>query len=460
MRRATIVIAEDESRQREALGRAIAAWGHDVRPVSGGLAAVELVQRQAVDVVLADLRMPDLSGLEVLRRVRELQPEVTVVLLTAYGTVTDAVDAMKGGAADFLTKPVDLGQLEVVIARALERNDLIRENRSLRRRLEVSTEGFAMIGRSLVLQEVLARAARAAETDATVLVRGESGTGKELLARSVHRLSRRAEGPFVAVNCSALPETLLESELFGHERGAFTGATSVRRGRIELAAGGTLFLDEIGDLPAAVQVKLLRFLQEREYSRLGSEKTLHADVRVITATHRDLESMMSARTFREDLYYRLNVVSLTLPPLRERREDVPELVEHLLARLSKRHGRDVTSLSHEAMDALLRYGFPGNIRELENLLEQATVLASGPVVTLRDLPEAVTGGGAAPASSPGGGTLAEWLDDIERRHVLATLARHDGNQSRTARVLGLTEGGLRYKLRKWAGEPVSEAADS
>jgi len=461
MKPGTIIIAEDEPRQRDALARAVRAWGHRVIPVAGGLEAFETVRREAVDVVLADLRMPDLSGLELLRQVHELQPEVAVVVLTAYGSVSDAVEAMKLGAADFLAKPVDLDQLELVLRRALERNELLRENRRLRQRLEASTGSFLMIGRSLALQAVLARAARAAETDATALLRGESGTGKELLARSIHQLSPRAEGPFIAVNCAALPETMLESELFGHERGAFTGAVALHRGRIERAQGGTLFLDEIGDLPSAVQVKLLRFLQEHEYTRLGGESVLRADVRIITATHRDLETMLQAGTFREDLFYRLNVVSLLLPPLRERREDIPELVEQFLARFAKRYDRPVRKLSHEAMDALMKHPFPGNVRELENLIEQATVLADDELITLQDLPTVVAraGGMAEPALdlAGGSGTLAEWRERIEHRIVLTTLARHEGNQSRAARQLGITEGGLRYKLKKW-GHSIDAAA--
>ncbi len=459
MRTGTIVIAEDEPRQRDALARAVSAWGHRVVPVADGREVIRIVRAEAVDIVLADLRMPGFTGLEVLRSVREAQPDVGVVLLTAYGSVADAVEAMKGGAADFLSKPVDLDQLELVVARALERNDLVRENRRLRRRLEATTSGFTLVGRSRALQEVLALAARAAETDATVLVRGESGTGKELLARSIHQLSRRTEGPFVAVNCAALPEAILESELFGHERGAFTGAVSTRRGRIESAGGGTLFLDEIGDLPATVQVKLLRFLQEREYVRVGGETVLRADVRIIAATHRDLERMMTSGEFREDLFYRLNVVPLVLPPLRERREDVPELVERLLERIARRHDRPTCTLSREAMDALTKYAFPGNVRELENLLERATILAEGSLVTVRDLPDSVTrGAGDAPLGADA--TLAVRLEDVERRIVLGAIAEAQGNQSEAARRLGITEGGLRYKLRKWSGATGAADADT
>jgi DNA-binding NtrC family response regulator len=454
MRQGTIVVADDELRQREALARMLRESGHRVIVAARGAEAVEAVRQNPVDLVITDLRMPDLDGQHVLQQVRTLQPEVAVIIVTAYGTVAGAVEAMRAGAVDFLTKPIDLDHLELVVARVLERRDLLRENERLRRRLEASTDGFRLIGRSAALAETLARAARAAPTDATVLIHGESGTGKELLARSIHTLSPRAEAPWVAINCAALPETLLESELFGHERGAFTGAVSRRRGRVELAEGGTLFLDEIGDLPAAVQVKLLRFLQEREFCRLGGEETLRADVRVISATHRDLEASMREGSFREDLYYRLNVVRLDLPPLRERREDIPELVEHFVARYAKRHDRPVPAISREAMDALLKYGYPGNVRELENVIEQAIVLSSEGALTVDDLPVGVRSRGVGDepwTTRPVEGDLPGLLDEIERRIVLETLTRHHGNQAAAARALGVTEGGLRYKLKKWAG---------
>jgi two-component system NtrC family response regulator len=453
MNTGTIVVADDEARQRETLAAVLRKAGHTVRIAEGGAEAIELVRKEAVDLVLTDLRMPGVSGLDVLREVRGIQPEVAVVVITAYATVRGAVEAMKAGAADYLTKPVDLDELDLLVARILERRDLVRENRQLRRRLEESAGGFRLLGGSPALAKVLSQAARAAETDATVLVRGESGTGKELLARSIHSLGRRAAGPFVAVNCAALPETLLESELFGHEKGAFTGAAARRRGRVELAEGGTLFLDEIGDVTPAVQVKLLRFLQDREFTPVGGEAVRSADVRVIAATHRDLEAMVRDGGFREDLYYRLNVVSLTLPPLRERRSDIPELAEHFLTRFAKRYDRGALRLSREAADALLKHDFPGNVRELENALEQAVVLLRDDTVRLEDLPrrirDAQPGTAGPPDTDDVHGDLPGWLDDMERRIVLQALARHDGNQSLAARQLGLSESGLRYKLKRW-----------
>ncbi len=455
MNTSVLVVADDDLRQRTALGRALESRGHRVLLAANCGEVLEHARRESVDIVLTDLRMPEGGGQAVVERMREQQPDVAVVVVTAYGTVASAVDAMKAGAVDFLLKPIDLEVLDRVVSRLLERRDLVRENRTLRRRLE-ATGSFQLLGRSPALQEVLARASRAADTDATVLVRGESGTGKELLARSVHALSRRADAPFVALNCSALPETLLESELFGHEKGAFTGAAARHPGRIDQANGGTLFLDEIGDVPPSVQVKLLRFLQEHEYTRLGGTETLHADLRVVAATHRDLEKSIAEGLFREDLYYRLQVVTLTLPPLRQRREDIPQLVEHFVERYTRRYERPLRPFSFEAMDALLKHAYPGNVRELENIVEQAVVLAAGDSITLADLPPSVR---AQAGSAPAGpltayevrGNLAERMEDIERRLVQETLALHSGNQSSAARHLGLTESGLRYKLQKWSG---------
>ncbi|MCB1182810.1 sigma-54-dependent Fis family transcriptional regulator [bacterium] len=457
MRRGTILIVDDERRQRETLAQVLAGWGHDVLEAGGGEEALARLDNAAVDLVLSDLRMPGLSGDELLARLRETRPDVDVVLMTAYGTIEGAVAAMRQGAADFVTKPLDLDQLEVVIDRTLARRDLVRENKVLRRRLAETSAGFRLRGTSRALAVVLDRAARAAETDATVLVRGESGTGKELLARSLHDLSPRAEGPFVPVNCAALPETLLESELFGHVRGAFTGADRDRPGRVAQAAGGTLFLDEIGDVSPGVQVKLLRFLQEREYTPVGSDTVQRADVRVVVATHRDLEARVREGAFREDLFFRLNVVDLELPPLRERREDIPELAGHFLARYATRYERPARTFSAEAMAALMGHAYRGNVRELENIVEQTVVMTRGEVVHSDDLPAALTArrGPAAPNGdgAPGwesvGGDLPRWLETLEKKIVLETLAAFSGNQSSAARRLGLTESGLRYKLGKW-----------
>jgi DNA-binding NtrC family response regulator len=452
-----ILVVDDQKRQRETLVQVLEQWGHEVRQAEDGQTALVMVKGEPVDLILTDLRMPGLSGLELLEKCRELRPDIAVIVMTAYGTIEGAVEAMRKGALDFLTKPIDLDQLEVVVLRALDMGRLLKENRALRRRLEETTAGFRLLGGSAAMRGLLGRAARAAETDATVLIRGESGTGKELLARSLHDLSARVEGPFVAVNCAALPETLLESELFGHVRGAFTGADRDRPGRVQQAAGGTLFLDEIGDISLTVQVKLLRFLQEREYTPVGSDVVKSVDVRVVVATHRDLEAMVTAETFREDLFYRLNVVNLDLPPLRDRRDDIPELVAHFLERYTKRYQRPARTFSAEAMARIMTYDFRGNVRELENIIEQTVVMTPGEVVHSVDLPPALARNrkselGDLPTYDMVQGDLSRWLETLEKKIVMETLAAFSGNQSSAARHLGLTESGLRYKLGKWNKE--------
>lgn len=458
MIRGVILVVDDEKRQRETLAGVITGWGHEVRLAADAQAALEMVAGEAVDLILTDLRMPGLSGLDLLARCRELRPDIGVIMMTAYGSIEAAVDAMRHGAADFVTKPVDLDQLEISVNKALSMRRLSRENKALRRRLAETSTGFRLLGRSRPMAELMARAGRAAETDATVLIRGESGTGKELLARSLHDLSPRAESAFVAVNCAALPEALLESELFGHVRGAFTGAEQDRAGRVMQAAGGTLFLDEIGDVSPLVQVKLLRFLQDHQYTPVGSDAVAHADVRVVVATHRDLEAMIAGGEFREDLFYRLNVVNLALPPLRERRDDIPELSAHFLDHYARRYDRPARTFSAEAMAMIMSHDFRGNVRELENIIEQTVVMTRGEVVHTADLPAhlataaAAETVGAVPGFDPAQGDLPRWLEALEKRIVLETLATFSGNQSSTARRLGLTESGLRYKLKKWKDE--------
>jgi len=458
-----ILVVDDQKRQRETLVQVLEQWGHEARQAEDPARALEMVRGEPFNLILTDLRMPGGSGVELLEKCRELRPDIGVVVMTAYGTIEGAVEAMRKGALDFLTKPIDLDQLEVVIQRTLAVGRLLRENRALRRRLEETTAGFRLLGGSESMRELMGRAARAAETDATVLIRGESGTGKELMARSLHDLSGRSEGPFVAVNCAALPETLLESELFGHVKGAFTGADRDRVGRVQQATAGTLFLDEIGDVAPAVQVKLLRFLQDREYTPVGSDKVHRGDVRVVVATHRDLDDMVAGGEFREDLFYRLNVVNLVLPPLRERRDDIPELAAHFLERYSNRYQRSTRSFSAEAMARLMTHDFRGNVRELENIVEQAVVMTRGEVVLADDLPAVVVRERSGPAGDLPTfdmveGDLPRWLEALEKKIVMETLAAFSGNQSSAARHLGLTESGLRYKLGKWKDEEPADPA--
>jgi two-component system NtrC family response regulator len=441
-----ILLVDDEEPQRKVLAGFLKKRGYDVEAAGDADDALRVVSSRTVDLVLTDLRMPGRSGVELLEAVRGVNPEIPVVVMTAYGTVASAVDAMKRGAADYLGKPVDLDELEVLVARTLERRALVSENRALREQLESRYRLEGLETANPAMQDCINVAARAAGSRASILVRGESGTGKELLARAIHYASPRRRGPLVAVNVAALPETLLESELFGHERGAFTGADRERRGRFELADGGTLFLDEIGDLPRGTQVKLLRALQEQSFERLGGSRTIKVDVRVIAATHRDLEAMARSGEFREDLLFRLDVVSVTLPPLRERREDIPLLVDHFLRRFAD-EGK-ARGVSREAMDLLLKHDYPGNVRELENLVHRAVVLARGDVVTTSDLPVHVAGLKAEAASAEERG-FTERVEAFEKGLILEALDKAGGVQTRAAASLGMSERHLRYKLKKY-----------
>jgi DNA-binding NtrC family response regulator len=447
-----ILVVDDEQAQRTVLAGFLRKRGFEVLQAPGVGEALSQVSARLVDLVLTDLRMPDGTGLDVLNGVRKINPEIAVVVMTAFGTVASAVDAMKHGASDYLTKPIDLDELDVLIGRTLERRALVAENRELKRQLEGRNRLSGLETANPRMADAVNMAARAAASRATMLIRGESGTGKELMARAIHYSSPRGKGPLVAVNVAALPDTLIESELFGHERGAFTGADREHRGRFELADGGTLFLDEIGDLPKSTQVKLLRVLQEQAFERLGGTRTLRVDVRMIAATNRDLEAMVARGEFRDDLYYRLNVVSIEIPPLRERREDIPALVEHFLERFASERTVPVTGVSREAMDLLVKYEYPGNVRELENLVHRAVVLARDRTLTTADLPIRVArmkADGHAEMAT----TFVERVAEFERALIVEALDRAGGVQTRAARALGMSERHLRYKLRKYKLTP-------
>ena len=451
-----IVVVDDEPLQRELIGGFLKKQGHEVFLAGSGSEAVTRVRGTRVDLVLSDFKMPGMSGLEVLQAIKAVNPEIPFILMTAYGTVETAVLAMKEGATDYLTKPLDLDELLLRIARASEQVRLRSTVRDLQAHLVERHRLEGIIGESGRMQEVLALVERVAPSDATVLIRGESGTGKELIARAMHFNSRRAAGPLVTLNCAALPEQLLESELFGHEKGAFTGAVALRKGRFEHADGGSIFLDEIGDLSPALQVKLLRVLQERQFERLGSTKTLSVNVRILAATHRDLEQAMREGTFRDDLYYRLNVVTIQIPPLRERREDIPPLLDHFLRKFAEKNRRDVAGLTAAARDALLKYDYPGNVRELENIVERAVLLCRGRVIDLEDLPVALRPGDRRP-EEPESRALPDILASIERQAIRAALDRHHGVQTQAAAELGISERVLRYKMKKYGleGRPAS-----
>ncbi len=443
-----ILLVDDEPAQRLVLAGFLRKRGFEVVQAGTSEDALAVLSARTIDLVLTDLRMPGASGIDLLEGARRINPEVPVIVMTAFGTVASAVEAMKRGAADYLTKPIDLEELDVLIARTLERRALVAENRELRRQLESRHRLAGLETANARMAEAINTAARAAGSRATILIRGESGTGKELLARAIHYASPRARGPLVAVNVAALPDTLLESELFGHERGAFTGADREHRGRFELADGGSLFLDEIGDLPRTTQVKLLRVLQEQAFERLGGTRTLRVDVRVLAATNRDLEGMVARGEFRDDLYYRLNVVSIEVPPLRERREDIPALIEHFLKRFADENQSPPKEISREAMDLLLKYPYPGNVRELENLVHRAVVLSRGPTITAADLPVHLARVGRA-GTAAAGTPFVERVSEFERSLIVEALERAGGVQTRAARELGMSERHLRYKLKKY-----------
>jgi DNA-binding NtrC family response regulator len=447
-----ILVVDDEPAQRELVAGFLAKRGFEVVQAEGAAAALARFKQEFFDLVLTDQKMPELSGLDLLEGVRAVTPETAVIIMTAYGTIETAVSAIKAGAADYLTKPLNLDELLHRIHRVRERQQLLRENRELRLALAERHRVEGIIGESGPMQEALSVVRRVAPSDATVLIRGESGTGKELIAKAIHHASPRAAGPLVKVNCAALPEGLLEAELFGHEKGAFTGAIAMRKGRFELADGGSLFLDEIGDLPPHMQVKLLRVLQEREFERVGSSRPIAVNVRLLAATHRDLEALVRQDRFREDLYYRINVVTLTLPPLRDRRQDLPLLIDHFVRTFAAKNAKPIAGLTREAREALLRYDYPGNVRELENLIERAVVLTRDEIIGIGDLPLTLHDPAPEPATPPG---LDAAVEALERRMIRDALGRASGVQTRAAELLGISERVLRYKLRKYglAGGP-------
>jgi DNA-binding NtrC family response regulator len=443
----TILIVEDEARMRRLLELNLGEDGFSTLSAGDAEEGLRLLRQDTVDLVVTDLKLPGMNGLEFLQAVKRQNASLPVVVMTAFGSVETAVEAMKAGAGDYVLKPFSLNEMRMVIHKALDVHKLREENRSLREALGKRYAHPNIVARSAKMQEVLATVDRVAPTNSTVLLGGESGVGKDLIARAIHEQSRRALGPFIKINSTAIPENLLESELFGYERGAFTGANASKPGKFELADKGTLFLDEIGDVPPTTQVKLLRVLQEREFERLGGTKTVKVDVRLIAATNRDLREALEQGTFREDLYYRLNVVPIDIAPLRQRKEDIPELVNLFIARFTGDSGKAVEGVTPEAMRILVDYHWPGNVRELQNIMERACALAKGTVLKVEDIHLDVRPAKSAngPGSFlPAGMTLEQWEDEMIRE----SLRRANGNKSQAARLLGLSRNALRYRLSK------------
>jgi two-component system NtrC family response regulator len=441
-----ILIIDDEEHMCWALERAMKQEGYQVQTATRGKAGLELIKEESPSLLILDLKMPEMDGMEVLKLAKEINPKLPVVMLTAHGTIETAIEAMKMGASDYLTKPFDLDELKMVIKQNLVMSQLVSEVNFLRS--ELTKKYHLMIGESPAINEVKRLIEKVSISNATVLITGESGTGKEVAALAIHKNSPRRESPFVPVNCAALPENLLESELFGHEKGSFTGATARKLGRFELADKGTIFLDEITEMPLSMQVKLLRVLQEKSFERVGGTETLHVDVRIIAASNRDLNKAIEEGRFRDDLYYRLNVIHMHLPPLRERKEDIPLLTEYFLGKLRPTYL--VNSISDNAMKLLVRYDWPGNIRELQNVLERAAIISHGNEITVDDLPKEFQN---TPAKSdrdmvvniPDSGIS---LEGLEKELILKALEKSKGNQTRAAQLLGITRSALLYRIQK------------
>jgi|SRR5579871_158119 len=451
MRNMRVLIVDDDDSLRRVMQMQLEEAGYEIEVACNAQQGLERIDEHMPALVITDLKMPGISGLDLLRKVRESFPEVTVIIITAFGSVSTAVEAMKAGAYDYITKPVDYDQLLLVVKRAMERGDLLAEVKTLRANLDQKYGFESIVGRSKPLLRVLEMASRVARRDSTVLIAGETGTGKELLARAIHQNSERKGQAFITINCGAIPKDLLESELFGHTKGSFTGAVAQKRGKVEAADGGTLFLDEVGELPLELQVKLLRLIQNGEIEKVGATGTTNVNVRIIAATHRNLLALCEDGAFREDLYYRLAVVPLTLPPLRERSDDIPELVQNLFLKAKAKHNLTQLRLPASLLPHFSGYGWPGNIRELENVIERLIVLAVGDEITHADLPEFLQQDrshlDAIELTLPPGGIS---LEQVERDLIVRALEKFNGNQTQAARYLDISRRTLIYRMEKFA----------
>jgi len=451
----TILVVDDDQAHRTMLRTLLSGWGYKIVEADDGQVAIEKVHEQAFDMILMDIRMLKVSGLEALDGIKTYNPAIPVIIMTAYSSVETAVEALKKGAYDYLTKPLDFDELRLAMERAMDHSQLKEENRLLRETLGSNFDRQNIIGRSTTMVKLLETVAQVAPSEATVLITGDSGTGKELIAGAIHFNSPRKDGPFVKVNCAAITETLLESELFGHEKGAFTGAHRLKEGRFRQADGGSLFLDEVSEMSLGMQVKLLRALQEREITRVGGEEVIKVDVRVIAATNKDLIQEIESERFREDLYYRLNVVTLNVPLLRERKEDIPLLAQHFLSTFAEKNRKQIKGFSPQAMDQLLKYDWPGNVRELMNAVERAVVLSRSEYLDEQDLPLVIKDALSAEEEPPSRYAVPADLplEDVEKATILKTLKSTDGNKSEAARRLGITRKTLHKKLKKYGMMP-------
>ncbi len=454
-----ILVVDDEKSILFSLKAALKKEGYQVKSAENPEEALKFIEPGAFQVIISDYNMPGMNGMDFLARVKEIDPEIVFILMTAYGSEKLAIEAMKNGAYDYFSKPFDIEEMRVIVAKACERFSLAYEKKSLEERFLSAPETDRIIGASAQTQLVKEKIEQVAKSEITVLIQGESGTGKELVAEAIQRKSNRASGPFVTLNCAALPENLIESELFGYEKGAFTGAAARKRGKFEIANGGTIFLDEIGDMAINTQAKVLRVLQEREVERLGGVKPIKVDVRIIAATHKDLKEAIEQKQFREDLFYRINVVNIQLAPLRERSEDIPLIVEHFVKTASQRSGKEIKGVSPKAMTALKNFKWPGNVRQLQNIIEGASVFTKADIIELENLPEEVRIG-FEPESSSGnfdwvadqirdGKNLDEMMAWIEKEMIVRMLRETEGNQSKAAQLLGIKRGTLQYKMKAY-----------
>jgi two-component system response regulator PilR (NtrC family) len=455
-RQPRILVVDDERSMRELLAIVLRREGYEVLLAESGRAAVDTLEREAVDLLISDIKMPDLSGVEVLRAAKRIDQDILGIMITAFASTDTAVEAMRLGACDYLSKPFDVDLLKMKVREKIENRQLRQENVLLKRSLGLSHQFSNIIGRSESMLQVFKMIETVARTNSTILLTGESGTGKGLVAQAIHFHSLRREKPMVSLNCGALPEALLESELFGHMRGAFTSADSNKKGLLEIAEKGTIFLDEIGEMSAVMQVKLLRVLQERRFRRVGGLEELQADIRVIAATNQDLTKLVASGRFREDLYYRINVIPIVLPPLRDRREDIPLIAEHFLHKYSEQMGKSITGISHEAMEVLLKHEWPGNIRELENALERAVALEGTPTILPESLPTAILDDGPAVTGAPpaeplpdSGFDLEAHVKEIEIGYIAEALKRAGGVQVKAAELLGMSFRSFRYYVKKY-----------